>query len=520
MKKFVAFLMALAMLLSTSALAEISYPVDNDVTLVMWRVLDQDIVGAGYTSSNDTPGVQNWITGSGIKFEIKEFADNDSMLLALAADDLPDLFILDYNLYSGGVIGMVNDGLTIEITEEMVMENAPDYWAVLNSQPLYRQYVTQLDCKMYNMSSLIFEPNSIYRFWQQLTYRGDLLEKYGKTVPATNEEFRDLLIFARDNMEGIEIPFVMDAAHLTTFVESGYCSSAYGLVAPLDYQTDGVFHVGYYDPEYREVMRFMNDLYQEGLISPDFASMDQATAQSAFTNGTALVICTNNSRMSTLKDAVAQDGGYMVGGPVLHGADQEAAYYSFADPYINSTFSVFITPESKHPELCMQLINYLYTDEGNIVRNYGVEGKSFEYVDGVPTYTEYVTNNPNGYSADSMIRTEALINWPGIHAGPMLAARHPEQSQLDSYILQEASSKPDEHVIVYTGVMAENLDEYTDLWTDIRTYILECRTKFIAGEMNLDADFDAYRETLKSMGIERVIEIKQATLDAFNAAFN
>ena len=482
-------------------------------------MLDADITGAGYTTSNDTPAIKNWIEGSGIKFEIKEFADNDAMLLALQADTLPDLFILDYPRYSGGVMGLYNDGLVIELTEEMLAEYAPDYWAVMNSQPLYRQYITQLDGKMYNMSSLVFEPNSIYRFWQQLTYRGDMLEKYGLKMPETNEEFYDLLVYAKNNIEGIDIPFVMDAAHMTTFAEMGYCSSAYGLVAAHEYQKDGVYHIGYYDEEYRDMLAFINKLYNEGLISPDFASMDQATAQSAFTTGSAIVICTNNSRMSTLKGAVEEDGGYMVGGSVLHGADQEKAYFSFADPYINNTFTTFITTETKHPELCLQLMNYLYTEEGNMMRNYGKEGVSYEIVDGVPTYTEYVTKNPNGYSLDSMIRSEALINWPGIHANEMLAQRHPEQSQLDSYKMQEATSTPDLYTMVYSGVLDEYLDEYTDLWTDINTYILECRTRFISGELNLEGDFDAYRQTLKNMGIERVIEIKQATLDAFNKAF-
>ena len=188
MKRMFALVLAFTLLLTaSSALAAVEYPVKDDTTLIMWRVLDADITGAGYTTSNDTPAIKNWIEGSGIKFEIKEFADNDAMLLALQADTLPDLFILDYPRYSGGVMGLYNDGLVIELTEEMLAENAPDYWALMNSQPLYRQYITQLDGKMYNMSSLVFEPNSIYRFWQQLTYRGDMLEKYGLKMLETNE---------------------------------------------------------------------------------------------------------------------------------------------------------------------------------------------------------------------------------------------------------------------------------------------------------------------------------------------
>ena len=56
MKRMFVLMLALAMLLSaSSALAAVEYPVNNDTKLVMWRVIDADITGAGYTSSNDTP---------------------------------------------------------------------------------------------------------------------------------------------------------------------------------------------------------------------------------------------------------------------------------------------------------------------------------------------------------------------------------------------------------------------------------------------------------------------------------
>ena len=35
--------------------------------------------------------------------------------------------------------------------------------------------------------------------------------------------------------------------------------------------------------------------------------------------------------------------------------------------------------------------------------------------------------------------------------------------------------------------------------------------------MDIENEFDAYIDHLKSMGMDRVVEIKQATLDAYNA---
>lgn len=516
MKKWSIFLIILTLLFSTNALAEVAYPVQTDATLTMWRILDPDIVNGGYTSANDTPGVKNWIAKTGINLEISEFADFQSLSLALQADDLPDMMLFDYNLYSGAVMGLVSDGLVTELTPEMFAENAPDFWQFINSMDLYSQYLKQLDGKIYHFPSNLFEANSIYRFWRQFMFRGDMLEEYGLSVPTGNQEFKDLLVFARDNIEGIEIPFLVQDYQLVSALDDGYFSAEYDLVRCGEFQIDGTYHYGRFEPAYRELLAYMNELYNEGLISVDFAATDEPTAQNAFVTGKSIAIFCNNSRLNSLKTPVAEDGGYILPGGPLHRADQDAAFYAFTDPYITTQYSMYISSESKQPELCLQFLNYLFTEEGNIMRNYGTEGVTFEYVDGVPTYMDYVTKNSDGYSLDVMMRAEALINWPGIHADQMNAQRHPEKTQRDSYAIQEAQSQVDKYTVVYTGVLEEYLDEYTSLWTDINTYMNESRTKFISGQLNLTNDFDAYMETLRSMGMDRVIEIKQATLDAFN----
>ena len=58
--------------------------------------------------------------------------------------------------------------------------------------------------------------------------------------------------------------------------------------------------------------------------------------------------------------------------------------------------------------------------------------------------------------------------------------------------------------------------EYSSMYTDIETYVQECNVKFIMGQLSLD-DYDSYRETLRSMGIERCIELQQAALDRYFA---
>ena len=40
------------------------------------------------------------------------------------------------------------------------------------------------------------------------------------------------------------------------------------------------------------------------------------------------------------------------------------------------------------------MLDYLYSEEGIMLTNYGIEGVSYELVNGEPVYTELLTNNP------------------------------------------------------------------------------------------------------------------------------
>lgn len=517
-KKILATLLALCMVLGAcSALAEVTYPVETSTTLTIWKQLDGSIADGGYTTSMDTPGFKAWCEKSGIQVELKEFADATSLVLSLnGATTLPDMFMFNAGRdYNGGVAGLIADEMVQEIEPAMLEQYAPDYWAYIN-KPIYMNEITQLDGKMYYLAGHIFEEKSPYRYWRGLFYRQDILDAIGRDVPQTIDEFYDTLVAMKEH--GVETPFVFQGkTDLRDCLKNGELTSAFGLVNTAEYQVDGQWHFGAYEPEYKDVLAFMKKLYDEGLISVDYLSMEEATSRAMFCTGEAGVMYGNNSRLNTYLSSL-EEGSSMVGGYVIHAEDQDHAMFSYADPMTTSDDITFISADCKNVELCMELYNYLYTEEGNMIRNYGIEGESYTIgEDGKPQYTDLVLHNPDGHSMDGVARSYALINWPGIHANDQLAMRHPEGSQIVAYE-RWSGTDHDEHVVIHTAVLDEYLDEYTDLWTDINLYIDECRAKFISGEMSIENDFDAYIDTLKSMGMDRVCEIKQITLDAHNAA--
>lgn len=516
MKKLMSLVLAILVLALPIASFAVEYPVNSDKTLTIWKILDGSINGAGFTTSLDTPGFKAWTEAAGIKVELQEFNDADALRLAIsAATTLPDVLQCNRNLFAGGIMTMVADDLVTELTPEMLEENAPDYWAFINKD-LYLKEIVQLDGKMYSLAGHSFEPGSVFRYWRGFFYRGDLLAKVGKEVPTTAEEFYDVLVAFKN--AGIKTPLVFQGTgDLAESMKNGDVTSPFGLVNAAEYHIDGVFHYGAYEAEYKEVLRFMKKLFDEGLISVDYMSMEGSVAQASICNGDAGAFYGNNSRLNTFKGAL-QEGEFFVPGPGLKTADGQNAMFSFADPMVSSDDFVFITPDCENPELVLNLYNFLFTEQGQLIRDFGVEGESYTMVDGVPTYTELVTNNPDGYALDGVARSWALINWPGIHGDVQLAARHPEKTQVAAYELWGSSQADTYRIVPANTVLEEYADEYASLWTDLNLYMNESRAKFINGELDLDADWDNYIETLKKMGMDRVYEMKQATVDAYNAA--
>ena len=207
MKKLVALVLALLTLAMPCLSMAVEYPVNADETVVIWKVLDGSIAEGGYTTSMDTPGFKAWVEAAGINVTLQEYADNNALLLAIAgASTLPDAYMINKSSYAGGVMGMVADDITIEITPEMLTENAPDYWEYVNNDT-YLSEIVQIDGNMYGLAGHVFEPGSVYRYWRGLFYRGDLLEKVNKEVPKTADELYELLV-ALKSLDGVTTPMV------------------------------------------------------------------------------------------------------------------------------------------------------------------------------------------------------------------------------------------------------------------------------------------------------------------------
>jgi putative aldouronate transport system substrate-binding protein len=162
-----------------------------------------------------------------------------------------------------------------------------------------------------------------------------------------------------------------------------------------------------------------------------------------------------------------------------------------------------ITTACADPVLAVKLLDYLYSDEGALLANYGIEGKTFNYnEEGKPILGDLIIKNSDGMTA-----TNAQFTYL-IHNGPMYFYLDREEDVLDEegkkYITLWDLPYP--RTITGLSFTSDEGTEKATIMNDVNTLVSENVVKFIMGEKSFD-EYDAFVEQIKAMNIDRVIQI-------------
>ena len=151
--------------------------------------------------------------------------------------------------------------------------------------------------------------------------------------------------------------------------------------------------------------------------------------------------------------------------------------------------------------------------------NFGREGESYTMVDGEPTYTDVVMNNPDGLSSSVMMSYygRGNANGPFVQDPGYILQYYAKQEQRDALELWSWGDNPRQTLIPPVSLTVEESNEYAALSTQVTTLVDEMTIQFLTGEADLDTEWETFQSQLEQIGIERMLEIYQAALDRYNA---
>lgn len=184
----------------------------------------------------------------------------------------------------------------------------------------------------------------------------------------------------------------------------------------------------------------------------------------------------------------------------------------------NANWAVVSNVNTEHPELLAACIDLMFSEEVSDLKNYGIEGTSYEVGEDGQNYFMDTMKIPYNYFSGEMTLPElGTTRTPWLRAfgvadtrASMLAAWSPENfdDMMEIYSLLDAEELQPAYNYKYPTLSAEESAEISEIMAPVETYLKECIVKFAMGDMDLDKEWDTFMTKLESYGdMKRVCEI-------------
>lgn len=448
-------------------------------------------------------------TGVHLDFETVSSADYQTNFnLMIASGKLADLIYVGASYYAEGVDAAIDDGYFLDLTDK-VEEYMPNYNAIRTSDIQYELLSTTDSGRLGAVYEL---RQSKQGPWLGLWIRQDWLDDLGLDTPVTFDDYHEVLTAFKEE-KGATAPLILNWSGSDG--EFGTMSGGLNVLNSWQLDETGKVNFGPYMDAWKEYVTIMHQWYEEGLIDPDFMATDERTADMAKVVTGASGLFAALYTMPSVYEASSEDPNMNlapVNPPVKNEGDE--IHIRLRDSYTSGNTA--ISADCENWEVALRWLDYLYTEEGALLANYGVEGDTFEFDEnGDPVYTDKIVNNENGWTmtqtmASYLCPSAGIANWSD---WTRELAGVPEKDQACYDVWSEADDTW--RLPSSVSLTQEESTERAALYADISTIVKEQTAQFISGALDIESNWDAYIASLESSGIERAIEITQAAYDRY-----
>lgn len=546
MKKMVSMLLALMILMSATSFAmaegEKEYPEYLNVESYAPIIKDEYkgqiklsvsmVQSTGWAEFENTWFYQYLTNVHNLELEVVSIpadAQNEQKNLLFASQEVPDMML---NWWMS-----TSDLMKYGVQEEMLLKQdeyinpvlTPGIYDYLYEREEYasaRKAATLPDGHIYSLPYLVANDNPAAHYAMYID--GAALEKLDLQIPQTLDEFTEALYaFKEADLAGVGSENVYPFGG--GIKEVGVSNTMY-LLNALGYLTgndtygtgpamrNGEVVIPAYDTEvYGEFIKLMNQYYNDGIINPNFITIETAEISSQLASGISLT-----SRVLPSTSFGGDNTGWTAASPLTSEwhPEKEATRGSLA-----SVGNLAISADTEYPEVCMRIYDLFFNmiDGDPKMVNIGTaqEGDEFGFMQCV--YTEEGGGDckfPDLPQGVNYLYDYNLGFFPHLGASQLYDAwaRHFELHGITDWKsdnwFDEISLARRDAVMPYLVdgypyvyyLEGDALERSTDLKSVIEPYMREQVALFITGRRPLD-EIDDYRKELESMGCEELLNI-------------
>lgn len=443
------------------------------------------------------------------------YADKKQVLIA--TDNMPDIMKVERK----DVAAYARDGMFVNLSEHA--EQMPNFFKVFDRNESYN--MLRVDGDVYGVPTLRRMPeeggSEIVVSGQLPIIRTDLMEAYDLENPASFADLVDVLAVFKENNPDL-IPLTNRKGGTTTATRKVMDTMAYplGSGAEMYYDEDlgGQWIYGPGHENFKEVLKYLNELYEKGLLDPDYATNTVDLWKEKMSSGKALMYFDNNGFASQFTIALKTvDESYKLGIlPTMTNSLGQTRNFIYSLDWTDQAWVV--SASSDKIDVCLAYLDWCFTDEGADVNGFGIEGETFEYVDGKPQILESVLekyaatgSSTAYYDIQSDLGIGLLDVTPYVDTGAQdqMQVYQMSEAEREEYYATMEMCRADEGLRFPTlnpPLSEEQTERFNELKTAVENIVTQEWDKYIMGLEPID-NYDKVIETVRAAGAAEMEEI-------------
>jgi putative aldouronate transport system substrate-binding protein len=455
---------------------------------------------------------------------VKNLTERRNVLLA--SGDYPDVF-MNTRISSSQADIYALQGAFVPI-DDLIEKYGVEFKKAVEKVPEMIDISRASDGKIYGLPDLNECYHCMYaqRMWINKTW----LEKLNLKMPETTDDFYKVLKAFKDNDpngngKADEIPLAGAINGWSMEVIPYLMSSFIYTDRYLPYLEDGKIIVPYDKEGWKEGLKYINKLYDEGLLYPESFTMDKSQLKQLGENPDVPVLGAASAAWYGQFTTNLGDSGrykmYNSAVPPLEGPNGVRTTYYEGEKVV--PYKYIITKDCNNPELAFRWADWFYTQEATLRTVFGVPDKDWRYAEEGEIGLNgkqaiYTTISEKGQMSNKSWNQMAPAFRDNDFRLGQSRSDAPEGDQVEVVLYQEAKEKYEPYSIKENWIppvmfTEDESAEYEDLKLTIENYVKQSAAQFITGVKDIEKGWDSYVKELENIGVDRYLELYQNAYD-------
>lgn len=491
---------------------------DGDSTKLSEKELTVTVLMSDNTNQpikNFAPAQQAIFEKTNIKLDyqvvpMSSYSEKKSVLLA--TNNFPDFaYVTKSDLMQYGSTGVFQP--LMQYVNEETMPNFYRFW---KQYPEMQNYL--IDGELYAFP-VIQREETANGFGPVI--RTDLLEKHNIKTPETFDELLDALVQLKE-LYPDSIPWTGRKGTTQLLKTTSYMlGSGYGSNGLYyDYDVDGGTYVfGPATEEFKAVLSFLNKAYEAGVLDPDFATTTGEQLESKMSSGKSFFYIDNSgfglNYNPTLRETLGDESAKLQLIPIPENTFGQRRAISYETALADRFYAM--NANADNIDTLIKFIDWMYSDEGSDISNYGKEGYSFTYNEkGEPEYIkDYVMQfkgaNPSTYYAVFADLGVTKLNFSlyacntktTFEIQKLVGDWTEDQDEFWNLVATDDAYKAPH---IDPSLTTEEAERAADILIELTTMLEQEYNKYIMGVESID-NWDSVIERANNLGAQELVEI-------------